>query len=339
MWNSRVFRSTKKIAPSEKRPKSGLLLTKGSKEFNSQDWRNSILEHQLSSEEIIGDSSCEIEFVNCLDNPFVLCWINESGQLYHFYRVNDNSIVDGSVSNSHVEFTVVNDSFVCFTTPTGDMPKFASQISNEDFLLFYKSKRGASRHIVKLHKGSNGGVLCDVDCIAIEADSIIDTSDKEYIVETLCGFQVYCEPGVFEKNSKLLELLTDDLICLNRLIPTSILHKLQRDTHIWLNHEITFGTTKAPVIGSTCTYHSCHGADWLRRNGMSESKAGSVEIYCASEYLRTRCHWGAGGVLLHEYAHSVHDKYCANGFDNDDVQGAYRAAMERKLYDAVEVHG
>ena len=50
--------------------------------------------------------------------------------------------------------------------------------------------------------------------------------------------------------------------------------------------------------------------------GMRTDKAGGIEIYSAKEYLRTRHHWGVGGLLLHEFSHAYHDKHCKDGYDN-----------------------
>lgn len=323
----------------------GLLIIKRSEEFTNNDWRKAIAEQDKDDKSQFGenkskhDISCEIEFINDLNRPVTLCWVSSSGQLFHYYPINDKSIDDGSVHNSHVEFTEKNHSFVCFTSSKEELPKFAHEIRNEDFLVFYKPKRENSRHILNMHYTSGGTFQCKVKCIHLEADCVIDSSNKEYISECICGFMINYEPDVFENNSNLMNVLTEDLEALSSLLPVSILDLIKHDTPIWLDHQITFGTKAMPIEGVSCTYHSCRGEEWLHRVGMNTNKSGSVEIYCAKYYLESRLHWGVGGVLLHEFAHSVHDKYCLNGFDNEIIREAYRVAMDKCLYDAVEVHG
>lgn len=72
---------------------------------------------------------------------------------------------------------------------------------------------------------------------------------------------------------------------------------------------------------------------------MSIEKCGCIEIYDASDYLKDIDLWGSGGVLVHELSHAYHNKYCKDGYDNYEVDKAYRVAMELGLYNEVNVHG
>ena len=101
----------------------------------------------------------------------------------------------------------------------------------------------------------------------------------------------------------------------SRLLPSGARAALQQSSPLWINKSITFGTVAKPVVGNSCTFHPIGGRSWLRNNGMSELKEGSVEIYCAQEYLASRTHWEVGGVLLHEYSHAFHNVHCPDGFE------------------------
>jgi hypothetical protein len=149
---------------------------------------------------------------------------------------------------------------------------------------------------------------------------VIDTSKKIYIEEEICGFTVMLEPQVFSDVGSLRDTLTADLEMIRLLLPEKAYKRLTKSTRFWVNKSISFGPASSPVVGNTCTYHPKGGAEWLRSNGLRTDKAGDIEIYCAEEYLESRCLWGIGGVLLHELSHAYHDQYCANGYDNEDIR-------------------
>lgn len=64
-----------------------------------------------------------------------------------------------------------------------------------------------------------------------------------------------------------------------------------------------------------------------------------MEVYSAAHYTDDRELWGVGGVLVHELSHAYHAKHCPKGFDCDEILAAYNSAMDKRLYDAVGVHG
>jgi hypothetical protein len=149
---------------------------------------------------------------------------------------------------------------------------------------------------------------------------IISSVDKVYLTRAMHGFTVHYEPDVFECTPNLEETLNRDLCMVNRLLPPAARDKLQKDTHMWINKAITYGTVSAPVQGTSCTYHPLGGRDWLRKNGLNENKEGSVEFFAAQCHLDNRGHWGDGGVILHEYCHAYHNKFCPEGFDCEEIR-------------------
>lgn len=114
-----------------------------------------------------------------------------------------------------------------------------------------------------------------------------------------------------------------------------------KSTVIWLNDSLTYGPLASPIEGVGCCYHPQLGSDWLRRMGMNTNKAGCIEMYSAAGYLddHARGLWGAGGLVLHELSHAYHDKFCAEGYNNQDILTAFEKAMCNHLYDSVNVHG
>ena len=72
---------------------------------------------------------------------------------------------------------------------------------------------------------------------------------------------------------------------------------------------------------------------------MHPEKSGCIEIYSAAHYFNDIDLWGTGGIILHELSHAYHNKYCISGYENEDIEEAYRVAMKRELYNCVSVHG
>ena len=73
------------------------------------------------------------------------------------------------------------------------------------------------------------------------------------------------------------------------------------------------------VVGRGCCYHPHNGQGWLRDNGCHVEKAGGIEIYDTEGYVNDRTLWGAGGVMLHELAHSYHNQHVKNGYGNKEI--------------------
>lgn len=54
--------------------------------------------------------------------------------------------------------------------------------------------------------------------------------------------------------------------------------------------------------------------------GCTVEKAGGIEMYCPFDYVKTRGHWGDGGVILHELSHAYHNKHCEGGYECEDIE-------------------
>lgn len=75
----------------------------------------------FSSEEE-GLEKCHIQIRNEYSGTLLVCWVDAHGKLHHYYPVNGGSISDGSVSNKHLEYTNVGNSFSNARTRTRAQP-------------------------------------------------------------------------------------------------------------------------------------------------------------------------------------------------------------------------
>jgi len=78
--------------------------------------------------------ACELEVINDSDGEITLCWIGFDGSLQNFRPINDGSIKDGSVANSHLEFTECGHAFACLKS-TRAKPKFIENVNSEVILV------------------------------------------------------------------------------------------------------------------------------------------------------------------------------------------------------------
>ena len=107
---------------------------------------------------------------------------------------------------------------------------------------------------------------------------------------------------------------------LEHYLPPKALKQLQESTPLWINKSLTYGPKDSPIIARHACFHPHDGQEWLRKQGLSEDKAGGIELYTAKDYVEGRQEWGDGGLLLHELSHAYHNKFCRDGFDNRDIR-------------------
>lgn len=272
----------------------------------------------------VEDTSCELEIINDLDETIIFCWVTAKGELKHYIPVNDKSIRDNSVTNKHLEYTYANDLFVCIRN-VQPLPAFMKDITDEAFLFCYTPVKTKRRHTLTVRKinkrkffslrGAREVLQVERTCVPVDsAADIIDSTQKVYDSRTISGFKVRYEPGVFAVPG-FEDVIVADIEQLVSLLPPGACERLQRDTFIYINKSLTYGTVRDPVVATGCCYHPRGGADWLKNNGLTMEKEGCVEIFSAEAYLRSNGHWGPGGVLVHEFSHVFHDKFCQDAYD------------------------
>jgi hypothetical protein len=125
-----------------------------------------------------------------------------------------------------------------------------------------------------------------------------------------------------ELADKTLDLLRFQLYQITREVPTEPLARLRTVT-LWVE-------LNDPLFPCMC-YHPDRG--WLTSHGLNPDKAHGVELANARRFLQ----WehSQPWMVFHELSHAYHDQFLPNGFRNQDVLGAYRAAKAGALYDAV----
>ncbi|WZO97699.1 hypothetical protein EP7_004743 [Isosphaeraceae bacterium EP7] len=127
------------------------------------------------------------------------------------------------------------------------------------------------------------------------------------------------EPALAERTISLLGRQLDEII---RRVPAGALEKL-RTIRIWVE--------EAEPHHPCMAYHP--DAGWLTEHGMNPEKAGCVELANARNFSSWTLDqpW----MVLHELAHGFHHQHLEGAYENKDVEGAYRRAMEAKRYDSV----
>ena len=194
-------------------------------------------------------------------------------------------------------------------------------------------------------------------------DTPYDTSNKVYEdFEWGPSWPIKCEQGLFLKSDDLgeeeegckwichpsVENGKQMLRCFKRFcvdleaaaakLPPHALKLLKASTPFYVNKTQYYGRKAAPITNeANLCYHP--DAEWLRSNGLSVDKCGTVELSRLHEYDDDVDLWyGLGGVLVHELAHAWHHKFVPQGFDNEEIKSCYQLAMKEKLYDRVKYH-
>lgn len=292
-----------------------------------------------------GDSECEIEVINALEESVLFCWVDHAGCLHHFYVINDRSIPDKSVSNIHKEYAQAGHAFICLRK-LNSHPRKLSDVPEDALLFHFKPLKEKMKYSVQLINERKRKWLFEKQAVSVlvtssqlETEEIIDTSAKEYDDFVIHGFQVKCERELFALVPEVHAALVEDLSMAVDLLPAQACCKLQMSTPFYVNKELIYGPKASPIIGDSMCFHPIGGRNWLVKHGLSVSKEGCIEIASAENYLICRSLWGPGGVLLHELSHAYHNKFCSDGYDNQEVIQAYELAMSKGLYHSVPVHG
>jgi hypothetical protein len=142
------------------------------------------------------------------------------------------------------------------------------------------------------------------------------------------GWTVLISDELLEKDkdqtTRALELLTAQLAEIVRVVPAPALVELQK-VPLWLSPEYAGAQPRAEYHPSTV---------WLLLHKRHPAMAKAVEFTNVRIFEReTR---RMPNFALHELAHAYHHRVLENGFENADVQAAYKRAKSGGLYDRVE---
>ena len=150
------------------------------------------------------------------------------------------------------------------------------------------------------------------------------TPTSDYTAREIEGWKVLVNNQLLSEHARLaddvLELLKHQLYQITRVVPDGPLKELRR-IPIWTEY-------KAPRHPCMC-YHP--NRRWLIENDFNPEKERSVEIANAENFLKWTIDqpW----MVMHELAHSYH--HCVLGYDNAEVNEAYKKAVKGKRYESV----
>ncbi len=147
-----------------------------------------------------------------------------------------------------------------------------------------------------------------------------------YRTQKLTGWNVAVSNRLFEGDAAAatpaLRLLETHLADIAQVVPADRLAKL-RAVPLWLSPVPESGQPRGE-------YHP--SADWLREHGRNAAMAKSIEFTNVSLFAEELRRMPM--MALHELAHAYHDRVL--GFDNPEIEAAYRRAVENKSYEAVK---
>lgn len=190
----------------------------------------------------------------------------------------------------------------------------------------YQKLGGSIKLIAKPGVGHHPHGLEDstpiVDFIALNAGA----PAAGYKLRNIAGWQVAVSGELLGKEQKTIEravgLLETQLDELIKIMPAEILKHLQA-VPLWMS-------PTPPGKGPGAEYHP--SADWLGEHDRNPAMAKAVEFtnigIFDKEIMRMPM------MTLHELAHAYHDRVL--GFENAEIEAAYRRAVEAKSYEAVE---
>eukprot|EP01032_Pedospumella_encystans_P027662 gene27662-31254_t len=128
------------------------------------------------------------------------------------------------------------------------------------------------------------------------------------------------EVGLLDALPTLESHLLTDLHVLDSLLPFHVKRKLQTDTNIYVCSSKKEESTVSRYHPKECKMFS-----------------GSITV-SAALYLRYRHCWSDGAILVHEFAHAVHDKLVPGGFMCEIIEKAFKVAMESGRFQFVCVY-
>ena len=158
-----------------------------------------------------------------------------------------------------------------------------------------------------------------------------------YRAYTVQGFTVLIHDDVFEADANKferppLEVLDRELATVVKVVNAKSAEALRRLV-VWVEWDEAATGVENGRPGVTVAVYRGGGPDVMAAEGLHPLKAKTVDVLNMKALTRehqpkrdsARC------VLLHEFAHAVHDQLL--GRDNAPIKAAYAQGMERKLYD------
>lgn len=373
-------------------------------------WQGSTAAKEAVSLRDTGQSQ-RVCFRNLTDETVILCWVDETGGVHHFYALNpwrgrgpgllrlggrlpkQISVTD----QDHVETTIEGHAFLIAAANNVEAVRTSKSLEGDGVRIIgaYRAEKQPGREddatedpdedttpIVHLIEVVDSAKVSSSSCslqslselfaccrpkqkmkddndendweeldnhdhykltvrMALLDETPLDTTAKHYENTGMgeCRWPVMLEPQWKGDDLELQHVFADDLDHMASCLPEHAVTLLRdsQPTLIWLNRTLKYGPKACPVTARHMCFHP--GRDWLLKQGMHPGKSECVELYCSTDYRKTRKMWGIGGLLLHEFSHAYHHKGCAGGYENKEILDCYEAAMKEGLYESVRVHG
>ena len=287
-------------------------------------------------------------FVNEMDCDLILCWIGMDGCKHHF-----RLLLSGT---SHIEQSFVGHSFVAWKYISSedneydnltDSTKTRSTKINEPALSYrpiFVLKNNQPHIIICRQDEKNGKISSYCRTKKVRGKSFLDNRKKVYNQVTVaCDgnicWTLMCEPGWDKggEGSLFRARFENDLRAATARLPHFARRELSKNIRFWINVRHKYGKRFSPIEGRNLCFHP--ESEWLKENGESTRKCHGVEVYRTKDYLNDYDLWGDGGIILHELSHAWHCCFTPNRYANKQIIECFNVAMEKKLYDRVEVHG
>jgi len=298
-----------------------------------------------TSNEISDEKDVSLKFVNTTSQTVILCWVSETGELHHYYRIPPHK--------NHVEVSSKGHAFIiscCSSREEKPLDDNEIPEVNEnsivaayrvtscavlDHLILIKSfptrAPAATDNIKNNYRKKNKWKLYP----------FIDNQNKVYNTERVGPWQLQVEPGCWDDgegdnyNVFKIQFLSDLMAATDRL-PKHAVEKLAKTTTFWINKSWLQGKVNDPSSEDGACFHD--DREWLKSNFHSVKKKFGIEFYSTDEYLADFHLWGPGGVILHELSHAWHRLHVKYGYNNREIIKCYRSAMKQKMYECVQYH-
>lgn len=129
--------------------------------------------------------------------------------------------------------------------------------------------------------------------------------------------------GMIEDYTETLDLLNRQLKRAKGVLPELAIAKLQTKTYIFVKDDCTDG-------GSVSYWRDEDSDDngWITLHCFQYLQNVLEDAYSGAETVHGRTVWGNPGLLVHELAHSWHDQFVDEGFDNRMVEEFYDHAVD-----------
>ena len=156
----------------------------------------------------------------------------------------------------------------------------------------------------------------------------VQMAGRDRQVRELRGWTLRIDERLIARNAAAVEkavgMLDQHLEKIIRLVPARAVAELKKTP---LNFTLPY-----PGIRTTAEYHG--GLDWIKQSGREIALAKSVEFTNVERFEPETKRMPV--FVLHELAHSYHDKIVPGGYQNPDILGAYQQAKASGKYDAVK---